>query len=83
MSAKRKFSPLFYNVVSYIGTWLVFFVFLVEGFLFILDYFAHGHNLYLGLITYLILPLFLLIGLALIPIGAPWTSPTANRFMPI
>lgn len=67
---KKKFSPLFYNWITYFGVWLAFFVFLIEVFLFIIDFFAHGHNLYLGLLTYLILPPFLIIGLMLIPAGA-------------
>jgi hypothetical protein len=67
---KKKFSPLFYNWLTYFGVWLAFFVFLIEVFLFIIDFFAHGHNLYLGLLTYLILPPFLVVGLMLIPAGA-------------
>ncbi len=67
---KKKFSPFFYNWITYAGVWLAFFIFLIEAFLFIIDFFAHGHNLYLGLLTYLLLPPFLIIGLVLIPVGA-------------
>jgi len=69
---KRKSSPLFYNVISYAGTWLAFFIFLAEGFLFIIDFYSKNQNLYIGLLTYIILPPFLFLGLALIPLGALW-----------
>src|SRR3989338_4849976 len=72
MKTGKKFSPLFYNWITYAGVWLAFFVFLLECFLFVIDFFAHGHNLYLGLLTYLILPPFLILGLILIPVGALW-----------
>lgn len=65
-----RFSPLFYNWISYAGAWLTFFIFLVEAFLFGIDFYAHSGNLYLGLLTYVALPPFLILGLLMIPAGA-------------
>ncbi len=69
---QRKFSANFYNPISYAGVYLAFLVFAAECFLFAVDVTAHGRNLYLGLLTYLLLPPFLVFGLLLIPIGAFW-----------
>ena len=68
----RKFSYYFYNGVTYAGVFLSFFVFLIECFFFILDFLAHGPNQYLAIFTYILIPPFLLLGLALIPAGALW-----------
>ncbi len=69
---KNRFSAYFYNPVSYLGAFLALLVFVVECFLFAIDFFAHGQNLYLGLLTYVFLPPFLIAGLLLIPAGALW-----------
>lgn len=66
----RKFSPLFYNRITYLGAFLALFIFFLELFLFALDLLSHGPNLYLGLLTYITLPPFLILGLILIPVGA-------------
>lgn len=70
MSDKKKFSPYFYNPISYAGVLLAVLVFIIEAFLFAIDFFAHGENLYLGMLTYVALPPVLLFGLLLIPFGA-------------
>ena len=67
---KPKFASLFYNGMTYFGVVLAAVVFVAEVFLFILDFSDHGENLYLGIITYTILPVFLIAGLLLIAIGA-------------
>lgn len=46
--------------------------FAVEIILFCFEFFSHGQNLYLGILTYAVLPVFLIIGLLLIPVGALW-----------
>lgn len=70
MAKRHKFSDYFYNSVSYLGVFLALFIFLIECFLFAIDFSAHGKNLYLGLLTYIYLPPFLILGLLMIPAGA-------------
>lgn len=65
------FSDLFYNVWTYAGVVLSLLIFVLEIFLFVLDFFRGG-NVYLGIVTYLILPAVLFIGLLLIPFGMLW-----------
>src|SRR3989338_8384235 len=79
---QKKFSHLFYNVVTYAGVMLSVMVAAVEAFLFALDFFSKGRNLYLGLITYLILPGFLILGLILIPAGVLWKQSRIRRGLP-
>lgn len=67
---KPKFSELFYNGITYTGVVISLLVFLVECILFGIDFFTPDSNVYLGMITYVLLPAFLLIGLLLIPLGA-------------
>ena len=69
---QKKFSAYFYNPITYVGVYLAALIFVSECFLFAIDLCAHGRNLYLGLLTYIFLPPFLIIGLLLIPIGAFW-----------
>ncbi|MBP9855160.1 MAG: NapC/NirT family cytochrome c, partial [Candidatus Omnitrophica bacterium] len=69
-SSRYSFSHYFYNTQTYIGVVLSLVVFLVELLLFCFDYFSQGLNIYLGIITYVILPPFLILGLILIPWGA-------------
>src|SRR3989338_999863 len=80
---QKKFSHLFYNVVTYAGVMLSVMVAAVEAFLFALDFFSKGKNLYLGLITYLILPGFLIFGLILIPLGVLWKKSRIDRGLPV
>ena len=67
---KTKFSLYFYNGITYAGVVVSLFVFFVECLLFGIDLFSPYGNIYLGLITYAILPPFLVLGLALVIIGA-------------
>ncbi|OGW90862.1 MAG: hypothetical protein A3D28_06075 [Omnitrophica bacterium RIFCSPHIGHO2_02_FULL_63_14] len=78
----QRFSELFYNVVTYIGVMISLLVATIEVFLFALDYFSKGKNLYLGLITYLILPAFLILGLVLIPAGVFWKRMRIRHGLP-
>ena len=71
-SSKNKFSVYFYNRVTYLVVVLALVVFIIECFLFGIDLFSKETNVYLGIITYCLLPPFLILGLLLIPIGAVW-----------
>ncbi|MDE2214954.1 MAG: NapC/NirT family cytochrome c [Candidatus Omnitrophica bacterium] len=67
---KQRFSDSFYNNITYIGVGLSLFVLLCELFLFAIDFASPKSSIYLGLLTYVFLPPFLIVGLILIPIGA-------------
>ncbi|MCA9400900.1 MAG: NapC/NirT family cytochrome c, partial [Candidatus Omnitrophica bacterium] len=69
-----RFSRFFYNGVTYFGVALALSIFVCELFLFAMDFFKSGEstNAYSGIITYIVLPVFLVIGLLLIPLGAIW-----------
>ena len=82
MKEDKKFSYLFYNAVTYAGVMLSLVTATVEAFLFALDFFDHGKNLYLGLFTYMLLPGLLIFGLALIPIGVLWKKSRIRRGLP-
>ena len=82
MNQEKKFSYLFYNAVTYAGVMISLVIAAIEAFLFALDFFSHGHNLYLGLITYLILPGLLIFGLTLIPLGVFWKKSRIKRGLP-
>ena len=66
---RRLFAPLVRNWVSLAGailvvsSWFAFFLLLT------LDFFAPNKNPYLGILTYLVAPLFFLVGLILMGIG--------------
>lgn len=82
MVAQRRFADLFYNAVTYLGVLTSLMVFIIEVFLFAIDFFSGTANLYLGLITYLVLPGVLLFGLALIPLGVWWKRRRLQRGIP-
>lgn len=67
---RTKFSVNFYNPITYCGVVLALLFFFIECFLFALDFFSPSPSVYLGLVTYTILPPFLILGLILIPLGA-------------
>lgn len=69
-SAKPKFSDYFYNRVTYLGVVLAITIFAIECLLFGLEFISHQPNIYLGILTFVILPPFLILGLILIPVGA-------------
>ncbi len=79
---QKKFSYLFYNAVSYLGVMIALVAAAAEVFLFIVDFIEKGHNLYLGLFTYLLLPGVLLFGLFLIPVGVYWKKSRIKRGLP-
>jgi NapC/NirT cytochrome c family, N-terminal region len=67
---KRRFSDYFYNGITYCGVALSVFILVCELFLFGIDFLVHPASAYLGIITYILLPPFLIIGLILIPLGS-------------
>ena len=67
---KQRFSDSFYNSITYLGVMLSVFILVCELFLFAIDFFSATPSVYLGLLTYVLLPPFLTIGLILIPVGA-------------
>src|SRR3989338_5517437 len=71
-SSQHKFSDFFYNRVTYLGVFLALLTFLAELFLFGMDFLSKKENVYLGIVTYVALPPFLILGLILIPLGAHW-----------
>jgi len=68
--AKHRFDDNFYNSITYAGVVLSVFILSCEFFLFAIDLFSSSPSVYLGLLTYILLPPFLIIGLILIPVGA-------------
>lgn len=65
-----KLPKSIYNLLSITGFLLAVNSLLVIVLLFIFSLFSKENNSYLGLFTYIIVPVFLVIGLLLIPIGA-------------
>ncbi|MCA9735152.1 MAG: NapC/NirT family cytochrome c [Deferribacteres bacterium] len=67
---KRKYSESFYNFTSLAGAVLAGVIFCIIILLILLDAFSPSETPYYGILTYIILPVFLIIGLVLIPMGA-------------
>ena len=68
--SRQNFSIYFYNGITYAGIIMSLLVFFVECLLFGIDLFSLYGNIYLWLITYAILPPFLVLGLVLVIAGA-------------
>lgn len=66
----RRFPDYFYNWVSAVGAFLATGTFCIIIMLISIDLFVHETTLYLGLLTYMILPGFVVAGLVLIALGA-------------
>ncbi len=66
---KLKLPNTYYNWLSLVGTTIAIIALFMIIFLFFISTFIEHGSSYLGLIVYIILPGFLLIGLILIPIG--------------
>ncbi len=69
---KQMFADNFYNPITYGGVVLSLIVLFCETLLFWIDFFAPSHSDYIGIVTYILLPPFLILGLILIPLGASW-----------
>ena len=70
-----------HNWISLSGAVLAIVSFSMIVFLFFVGFFLHQQNTYLGLIIYIILPVFLIIGLLLIPIGMFWKKKKSGEFI--
>lgn len=66
---KYKLPSSVFNWISISGAMIALISFFMITFLFIISYFLDRGSSYLGLVIYLILPVFLVAGLVLIPIG--------------
>ena len=66
----RRFPLYFYNNITYVGVFLAMLIFIAECFLFGIDFFSDAPNIYLGIFTYVMLPMILIPSLILIPWGA-------------
>lgn len=72
MNAKpnnRKFPNSFYNIISIFGAILAGGTFGIILLLIMLERFSPSASPYVGILTYIILPVFLIIGLIIIPVG--------------
>ena len=77
-SIQEKPKSYFQNWISVIGGILSVFLFAAILFLFILDLMAGEKNPYLGVVSYLIMPVFLFTSLVMIPFGA-WQERTRRQ----
>jgi hypothetical protein len=68
-SQKENAPSLLHNMISFVGTLLAAASFFAVTCLIVLDFFRGFRNPYLGILTYLIAPAFLMIGLSLIAFG--------------
>ncbi len=66
---KKKLPPSFYNPVTFAGAVIAGISFGLILFLMLLDFFATEHKPYLGIITFVILPSFLILGLIVVALG--------------
>jgi len=70
--SNRKFPRLAYNWLSIIGAFVAAISALIMTFLYVIDLFASTTNPYFGIFLYMVMPVFLIGGLVLIPIGMFW-----------
>lgn len=68
--ASRRLPSIFYNWTTAIGALVVVGTFSVILLLYLIDLFVHGTTIYLGLLTFVILPVILILGLLMIVVGA-------------
>lgn len=72
---KRRLPSVFYNLTSMIGVTMALLAFGLIVFLFVVEYYSQVPHPYMGMITFLILPVFIVAGLAMAVLGV-WR---ANR----
>ena len=70
--ASRRLPSVFYNWITAIGALIAVVTFSVIILLILIDLFVRETTLYLGLLTYLMLPPVLILGLILIAAGGMW-----------
>ena len=68
----EPFQSLLHNWISLAGSILAAASFFTVGFLIALDFFHGFRSPYMGILTYLVAPAFLILGLWLIAFGAFW-----------
>ncbi len=66
---KKRFPHYVYNPITMIGAALASLCFGLIIFLFVLDFFSSEENTYMGILTYIIIPSILILGLLLIAYG--------------
>ena len=69
---KHFFAAITGNVVSLLGTLLIVVSLLLIGALLIMQFMGFEGGAYLGILTFVVLPMAFLLGLALVPIGLWW-----------
>ena len=69
---KHFFSAITGNVVSLIGTLMIVTSLLLIGALLMMQAFGYEGGAYVGILTFVLLPMFFLMGLALVPVGLWW-----------
>jgi hypothetical protein len=67
---KKRLPDIYYNPISMIGTAIAIVSLGTILFLFFIDLLSDQTAIYVGIVTYIILPSFLVLGLILIPLGA-------------
>lgn len=80
----KKFPKLIYNKVSMLGIFMAAVAALIMTFLYVIDLFGTGTNPYFGIFLYMVMPVFLILGLLLIPIGMfrHWRRLKRNEIIP-
>jgi hypothetical protein len=66
---KLRLPPSYYNTISYAGTAFAIIFFFMFGFLYVLSSLAYFDKAYVGIVIFIVIPLFIIFGLILIPIG--------------
>ena len=69
---KHFFAAITGNVVSLIGTLMIVTSLLLIGALLMMQAFGYEGGAYVGILTFVVLPMFFLMGIALVPIGLWW-----------
>ncbi|MGC8653727.1 MAG: hypothetical protein ACP5US_07035 [Candidatus Kryptoniota bacterium] len=67
---KKRFPEIFYNMTSVVGAAIAFVSFGIIVLLMVIDLFWKSFPPYFGLVTYILMPSVLILGLIIIPIGA-------------
>ncbi len=66
---KHFFSAITGNVISLIGTLMIVTSLLLIGALLMMQAFGYEGGAYVGILTFVVMPMFFLMGIALVPIG--------------
>ena len=66
---KLRLPPSYYNTISYIGTVLALMFIFIFLFLYTLSSVSHVDKAYVGIVLFIVVPTFIIIGLLLIPLG--------------